>query len=73
MIQEVRKVQNPSQSTDSEYALIREVLKKLSTTQHSLEERLKALGVILNEEETKSSSKSDPNKSDPKLPESKKP
>ncbi|HWP49719.1 MAG TPA: hypothetical protein VNM22_21365 [Candidatus Limnocylindrales bacterium] len=61
-------MQNPSHSTDSEYALIREVLKKLSTTQHSLEERLKALGVILNEEETKSSSKSDP-----KHPESKKP
>ncbi len=68
MTQEVREVPDASHSTNSEYALIREVLKKLSTTQRSLEERLKALGVILSEEETTSSSKEDLKQTEGKKP-----
>jgi hypothetical protein len=62
-------MQDASNSTNPEYPLIREVLKKLSTTQRSLEERLKALGVILNEEEEeKSSFKIDPKQTKNKKP-----
>lgn len=61
-------MQDASNSTNPEYPLIREVLKKLSTTQRSLEERLKALGVILNEEEERNSFKIDPKQTKNKKP-----